>query len=137
MSSEELNQAYLNGADLIQPGDLVIILLVALGIFVLVQIMNGFVNIMTARNMRRNIKIQSEISEQENRLRAEEREDIIHKFSQIIEVNIDLDDKVDYLMTYFDDLRYNSEPKHTKSKKRGKYGPRKRKEIEHKKTPSE
>lgn len=106
-------------------------------IIISVQVLNGLANILTAINMRKHAKLQAEVRKLEHERLMEHLDLINLKFSEIMDTTIDANEKLDYLLTYFDDLRDNSEPKPTKSRKRGKYGPRKRKEIEHKKTPPE
>lgn len=128
-----MNFHYQNGTDIIQPGDIVIILLVALGIFVLVQIMNGVVNIATARHMKRQAKLQSELREDENRIMDEHWEDVIIKYSEIMEKLLENEGKVDFMLESLQDIEEVAKPK----KIRGKYKPRKPKLLENKKSPSD
>ena len=131
MSIENSDFLFPDYADVIQPGDLVFLLSIALGVFVLVQIMNGIVNILTARNMRKHALLQAQVKEDENRLMAEQWEAVIRKFSEIVEISLNNEEKLDYLIENMDDLFPKPEKK-PKSRTRGPYGPRKPKVIEHK-----
>jgi len=115
-------------------GELMLIVLAALGIFIAIQIMNGILNIMTARHLKKHALLRNEAQENENRIMAEQWENVIVKFSDIMESSIDAHDKLDYIMENLDEFK---NPIEEKSRKRGKYKPRKPKALEHKKTPPE
>lgn len=136
MTREELGLYHLDGLDIIQPEDFMLILLIAIGIFVLIQIVNGIMNILTARQFKKMARREQEIRDDDARLMSEQWEEVIRKFSDIVEMNIETNEKLDYLESYFDDLREASEvidqAQKIKTRKRGPYAPRKPKVIEHK-----
>ena len=134
MTMEELDFHYVNGWDIIQPEDFVHILLATISIIILIQIVNGIINILTARRFRKMAKLEQEIREDEARLMAEQWESVITKFSDIMEKCLDADEKLDFIIENIDVFRA---PEVIIPRKRGKYKPRKPKVIEHKKTPPE
>ena len=106
----------------------------AIGFFVLVQLLNGIVNILTTNQLKRISQAQAELRATENELQAEQWESVIIKFSDIIEK---LNTQEDRQQLHFEELmdileRIPPPPKETR--KRGPYKPRKPKELVHKKT---
>jgi predicted Holliday junction resolvase-like endonuclease len=131
---EEFSFHYPDSSDMIQQGDFVIILLASLAIFVLIQLMNGIMNILTARFMKKRAQLEEQVREDEARLMAEQWEDVIVKFSEIMEKTLDLEEKLDYIIENIDVYKPETI---VIPKKRGKYKPRQPKGLEHKKTPPE
>jgi hypothetical protein len=134
MTMEELDFHYFDGWDIIQPRDFVHILLLTIGTIILIQIVNGIMNILTARHFKKMAKLEQQAREDEARLMAEQWESVITKFSDIIEMNIDMNEKLDFLI---ENIEFPEPPEVIIPKKRGKYKPRKPKVLEHQKTPSE
>jgi tetrahydromethanopterin S-methyltransferase subunit B len=87
--------------------------------------------------MKRRAKLQAQIDEEESRLMSEQWELVIHKFSDIMEKCLDLEDKIEYIMENIDHHTPEVQIIPKKRGKRGKYGPRKPKVLDHKKTPPE
>lgn len=137
MTTEGIENQYIAAIDVIQPGDLVIILLIALGIFVLIQFMNGIINITTARYMRKQMELKNQMDIQ-NSADLAERFDGIHESIACIQ---DCIDTIHFDVQYLRDDVYDALKMDRREegipRKRGKYGPRKRKALEHKKTPPE
>lgn len=120
-----------------------IILIGSVAFFVLCQVFNAFINLMTARYMKKQMVLQGKIKEDESRLLFEEWERISLSLKDIQEClhNFDLrfQHQRDLLESIEDEVIIISKiinPKE-KPRARGKYKPRKPKTLEHKeKTPS-
>ena len=107
--------------------------------FVLCQIFNAILNLMTAKSFRQQWKIQLDLYEDESRLQCEQ-------FQKYLDLNEDIHNRLDDLVTTYDlvtqmwrDIKDPEdfsddylEIKPKTSRKRSKYGPRKTKVIEHK-----
>lgn len=127
---EEFNFHYFDGWDIIQSEDFVHILLMTIAIIIFIQIINGIMNILTARHFRKIVRVEQQIREDESRLMGEQWESVITKFSDIMEKTIDAEEKLDYIIENIEVYK----PKMVIiPKKRGKYKPRKPKVLEHKK----
>lgn len=102
----------------------------------MVQLVNGVVNIITARQLKKITESQAELRNQENALQAEQWESVIVKFSDIIDQTNTMEDanqlRFEEIMDHLDAIPYPEKA----TKKRGPYKPRQKKGIEHKKTPS-
>lgn len=110
------------------------ILIIGIGFFVLVQLINGIFNILIASNLKKIAIGQSKIRDEEVILLAQQWENILIKFEEIREKFEVLEVKIDRISEdVFDAYIQQSDVK----KKRGPYKPRRLKEIGHKKTPPE
>jgi hypothetical protein len=127
---------------MIQSGKAIFLFSIAFGIFILIQIMNGIVNILAAINMKKHALLQAQMKEREYVAMQAHREDIIFKFEEIMDELVNTRDQRDELsLRIFRMEEYLNEicgfltppeEKKVRAKPRGPYGPRKRKAIEHK-----
>ena len=127
---------------MIQSGNAMFLLSIALGVFVFVQILNGIVNIMTARNMRKHALLQAQMKDREYIALEQHQEDVIVKFSEIMDELIDardehaeLEKRLFIIEQSLNEICFIIAPPEERKiipKPRGPYGPRKRKELAHK-----
>jgi hypothetical protein len=108
-----------------------------LAIIIFIQILNGFTNIVTAINIRKHAKLQAELRKLEHDRLMEQLDGINLKHAQIMDELLNMDMNLHCLQDDVFDVILSKGHAEKPKKTRGKYGPRKRKEIEHKKTPSE
>lgn len=119
-----------------------LLLSIAFGVFILVQIMNGVVNIITARTLKKHALLQAQMKEREYIAMEEHQEDIILKFSEIMDELIDASDEQDKLeeRLFIIEQSLNEiccilappEERRVSPRPRGPYGPRKNKALGHK-----
>lgn len=111
-----------------------------LGFIALILILKSFFDLMISRSLVKVLKKRDELHEAENILQAEQWENVIVKFSDIMEKLIEIDDRHDDIIEALSDiihkLPHPPKARIMKGNIRGPYGPRKKKGIEHKKTPS-
>lgn len=94
--------------------------------------------------MKKRAQLEAQIREDEARLMSEQWDSVIIKFSDVMEKLISLEGEIDFLSgnikgladDVFDVIIQNARDSSVKNA-RGPYGPRKKKTIEHKKTPPE
>ena len=113
------------------------ILIIAIGFFVMIQLLNGIVNIITARHLKKITTAQMEIRSEENILQSEQWQSVTLKLDDIVDYLNDAEHhrqvNFQYIMDVLEDIPLP--PKANNIRK--PYGPRKKKAIEHKKTPPE
>ncbi len=103
-----------------------------LAIIIFIQIINGLTNILTAINMRKHAKLQAEVRKLEHDRLMECLDSINVKHAQIMDEMLNLDTNLYSLQEDVFSVVLDRGQEGKVKKKRGKYGPRKRKEIEHK-----
>lgn len=129
--TKEIDFHVIDWGDIAKGDNLVIFLLVAIGIFILIQIMNGILNILTARDFKKKVALESQIRAEESTYFAAQWENVLLNQTQIIKRLDILDTNLHALQDdVFDVIVGNA--KEEKPKKRGPYKSRKPKVLEHK-----
>ncbi len=119
-----------------------LLLSIAFGVFILGQIMNGILNIWTAKSLKKTALLQDQLKSNDHRMMREYQEDIVLKFSEIMDELIDARDRQEELEGCLFTIEQSlneiccilapPEERRVSSRPRGPYGPRKNKALGHK-----
>lgn len=118
------------------------LLSIAFGVFILGQIMNGILNIWTAKSLKKTALLQDQLNNNDHRMMCDYQEDVILKFSEIMDELIDARDEqtelerrlfvIEQSLNEICCILSPPEERRASPKPRGPYGPRKNKALGHK-----